>query len=86
MMQIMLWNVRGVVSSNSRLMMLRKQHNHSILVLMKPFVSVDKIDRWAKRLRFPNYVSNVGEGGKIWMFWEIELSFSLISISGQEIS
>lgn len=80
-MNILIWNLRGMISSKSRLLELRKHYNPSILVLIEPFVSVNKIRCWARHLRFSHYASNIAEGGKVWMFWEKELSFSLISSS-----
>lgn len=68
MINIMVWNARGVgnVSTTRRLKRLCRIHSVSVLVLLEPIVSVDSMDSLRDALHFSDslFLNN----NKIWVF------------------
>lgn len=56
------------------------------MVLLEPFVSTERICRWARRLRYQNCLSNCDAGGKVWMFWSNDLHFEQVISSDQMLA
>ncbi|XP_022893966.1 uncharacterized protein LOC111408437 [Olea europaea var. sylvestris] len=65
---------------------LNKQYKPSILGILEPFVSLEKIGRWARNLRFENFCTNMDYGGKMWLFWSSDIEFDQIQVSSQILS
>ncbi|KAK3188862.1 hypothetical protein Dsin_028423 [Dipteronia sinensis] len=81
--KIMVWNVIGMGTSKRRLKKFMKEHNVSVLAVSEPFQDVGLIRRWAMCLQFPNFSSNVEEGGKIWVFWKDNIQLKVVGSSNQ---
>ncbi|KAK3172172.1 hypothetical protein Dsin_032509 [Dipteronia sinensis] len=60
-----------------------KVHNVSVLAVSEPFQDVGLIRRCAMCLQFPNFSSNVKEGGKIWVFWKDNIQLEVAGSSNQ---
>lgn len=86
MMHILTWNIRGILSSKSRLRRILNKSRPSVVALLEPFLGANKCSRWARWLKLPNFFNNAEVGGKIWIFWADGLDFEVIAVSDQAIS
>jgi len=70
MFNTIIWNVRGIgcPSSKLRVKNLCRIHNISVLVLLEPLISMDKLVNTAKVWGFKHAFANVAN--KIWVFWK----------------
>lgn len=57
-----------------------------VVALLEPFLSENKCLRWARWMKLTSFVNNAKVGGKIWLFWDGELEFDLVSLSDQAVS
>lgn len=80
LINVLIWNVRGIISSKTNLFRIIKKYKPSMVVLLKPSISVDRIGRWARWFHFKNSMFNVTQlGGKFVFFEMIEFSLSTVS-------
>lgn len=56
--------MRGIISSKTNLFRIIKKYKPSMVVLLKPSISVDRIGRWAHWFHFKNCMFNVTEWGE----------------------
>lgn len=81
-MNILIWNIRDILSSKARLRHIMNKHQPSVL---EPFISVNKLQRWSRWLHLPNFCYNVDVGGKIWLFWAEDIDFQMVSKVDQSV-
>ncbi|XP_019168334.1 PREDICTED: uncharacterized protein LOC109164037 [Ipomoea nil] len=86
LMRFLVWNVRGVASQGSfhRIRVLLRSHSPSILCLLEPFSSPDRLGYFQLRFSFDHSLSSCNN--KIWLFWNNDLSVSIEGQSDQCIS
>lgn len=66
---VLVWNVRGLDTSQKRLKGLIKKWNISIVAIAEQFAGEDKLPKLAGFLGFQNFCSNEVVGGKVWLLW-----------------
>ncbi|KAI0493539.1 hypothetical protein KFK09_023657 [Dendrobium nobile] len=79
MINTIIWNVRGIGCPSSRLRTKNHCHIHniSVLVLLEPLISMEKLFSTANFLGFHQAFANVSN--KIWVFWK---DFVMIDVIG----
>lgn len=86
MLNVLTWNIRGILSSKNRPRCLLNKCRLSVATLLEPFLSENKCLRWATWMKLNNFVNNDEVGGKFWLFWDENLEFELVSLSNQAVS
>jgi hypothetical protein len=71
---LLFWNCRGLGSSKARLRAMLKDLKPKVLIVAEPFRQDCKLERWQGMLKFDNSYSNGDSGGKLWVFWNNEVS------------
>ncbi|XP_041001625.1 uncharacterized protein LOC121247323 [Juglans microcarpa x Juglans regia] len=67
---ILVWNIRGVGTSRTRLKTLVGRYKPKIVALLEPFQNLEGARKLARSLKFDMVISNEVEGGKIWLLWD----------------
>ncbi|KAL0912822.1 hypothetical protein M5K25_016231 [Dendrobium thyrsiflorum] len=86
MVKALVWNVRGIggVNSKTRVCNLCRIHNIQLLVLMEPFISINKLVATASSLGFTYSYANCSN--KIWIMWNSCINVHIISDFPQVIN
>lgn len=63
-----------------------KKHDVNMLVTSEPFMKEEAIIHFATILEFLNCCSNEAMGGKLWVMWNSQSMFDVVSKSDQMIS
>lgn len=85
MISSLIWNIRGIGKAPAvcRLRKLIRLHRLSLVCVLEPFVSVDRLEATRVRLGMDHAVSS--QSGKIWVFWSTLFSVELLHDMGQVI-
>lgn len=85
MISSLIWNIRGVGKSETRLHLrnLCRTHKISFLAILEPMVDARKILILSRQLGFHNYFYKTSN--KIWCFWKDFLSINIISDNQQVV-
>lgn len=63
-----------------------KGHSPAILAILEPMATESKQASIGLKLGFHQSFSNIGEGGKFWVFYSSSISISLLNMSNQILS
>ena len=83
---ILVWNIRGVGTSRTRLKALVGRYKPKIVALLEPFQNLEGARKLARSLNFDMVISNEVEGGKIWLLWDSMYKVQVDKLGMQYIS
>lgn len=78
MINSLIWNIRGLP-----LRKLVRLHRLSLICVLEPFISVDRLEALRVRLGMDHALSS--QSGKIWVFWSAPFSVELLHDMGKVI-
>lgn len=85
MISSLIWNIRGIGKTPAirRLRKLIRMHRLSLICILEPFISVDRLEAIRVQLGMEHGLSS--QSGKIWIFWSAPFSVELLHDMGQVI-
>ncbi|XP_058105472.1 uncharacterized protein LOC131248959 [Magnolia sinica] len=85
--EAIIWNARGVgnLPTQDTLAKFINKFKSSLLAILEPMLRDSKIVGFGLKLGFHSSFSNVGGGGKIWVFHKNDLNILIASLSNQLI-
>ncbi|XP_041020463.1 uncharacterized protein LOC121262113 [Juglans microcarpa x Juglans regia] len=60
--------------------------NISILATSEPLQAIEKIQKWALRIGYHKFASNMEVGGKIWLCWKEEIDKDLVAVTNKSFT
>lgn len=85
MMPYLVWNVRGLGTSHTRLWKFVKQSQVGLVAILKPFQKEEALNRFTHSIALCYSCDNMAQGGKMWVMWNEKKKFEVVTMLNQMI-
>jgi len=80
-MNLLSWNVRGLLSSRRRLSRILHREHVNFLSVIEPFIAPDRLDNFVRDFKFAGGFASLET--KIWLFWSDSFEVDIVIDSEQ---